>query len=293
MATTPTSRWRRTATLAGLATAAATLVPLTQAAPAQAGPLATRAPAAVSTISGAAPAALARPALRPWPGHPDRHLVTHVVRRGDTATGLAKRYRAWTRELIALNRLGKGARLHVGKRIQIPVVTSVARAQQPRKKAPAAKKKSAAARPAAVVRPWRNAGMSRTQVRDLIVRTAKQHGVPPRLALAVAWHESGWRQPLVSSAGAIGVMQVLPSTGEWMRPYAGRPLQLHDTRDNVLAGVLTLKVLRASTRSDRRAIAAYYQGLGAVRRHGIYQVSRPYVANVQAVRSRLARTGHP
>lgn len=292
MATTSTTRWRRTATLAGLATAVATLVPLTQAAPAQAGTVPATAPVAtIRVVSAATPAAIARPTLRPWPGHPDRHLVVHVVRRGDTATGLAKRYRAWTRELIALNRLGKGARLHVGKRVLIPVVTSVARAQQPRKRATAPKKK--AARPAAVVRPWRNAGMSRNQVRDLIVRTAKKHGVPPHLALAVAWHESGWRQPLVSSAGAIGVMQVLPSTGEWMRPYAGRRLQLHDTRDNVLAGVLTLKVLRANTRSDRRAIAAYYQGLGAVRRHGIYPVSRPYVANVQAVRARIARTGRP
>lgn len=285
MATTPITRWRRTATLAGLATAAATLVPLTHAAPAQAA----AAPTVLPSVSAAAPAT-ARPALRPWPGHPDRHLVAHVVRRGDTATGLAKRYRAWTRELIALNHLGRGARLHAGKRILIPVVTSVARAQQPQQAAP---KKPAVARPAAVVRPWRNADMSREQVRDLIVRTAKNNGVPPRLALAVAWHESGWRQPLVSSAGAIGVMQVLPSTGEWMRLYAGRPLQLHDTRDNVLAGVLTLKVLRASTRTDRRAIAAYYQGLGAVRRHGLYQVSHQYVANVQAVRARLARTGHP
>ena len=42
----------------------------------------------------------------PWPGHPDRAIVRHVVRPGETAAGLAVRYRAWTAELIQLNRLG-------------------------------------------------------------------------------------------------------------------------------------------------------------------------------------------
>jgi hypothetical protein len=51
-------------------------------------------------------------------------------------------------------------------------------------------------------------------------------------------------------------------------------------------------VLRGET-SDRRAIAAYYQGLGAVREHGIYPVTRPYVRNVVALRERLRRGWNP
>ena len=120
--------------------------------------------------------------------------------------------------------------------------------------------------------------MSRDQVRRLVAAMARHYDVPPRLALAIAWQESGWQQRRVSSAGAIGVMQVMPDTGRWMRWYAGRPLRLRDTHDNVRAGVLTLRILRSWTKYDHNAIAAYYQGLGAVRRHGHFKDTKRYVA---------------
>lgn len=235
---------------------------------------------------------------KPWPGHPDRRLVTYVVRPGDTATGLATRYHAWTRELIALNRLGPRAVLHVGERIRIPVVVSaLAKAERnaDRKAEKPVRKRTVAAAPA---RPskhvqrmraagWKHWRLSRAEVRAVIARTAVRHDVPVRLAQAVAWQESGWHQPLTSSAGAIGVMQVLPGTGAWMSLYAGRPLELRDTHDNVTAGVTLLRVLLDETRSTRRAVAAYYQGLGGLRRHGMYDETRAYVANVMALRKRL------
>ncbi|MFP5380400.1 MAG: transglycosylase SLT domain-containing protein, partial [Vicinamibacteria bacterium] len=52
----------------------------------------------------------------------------------------------------------------------------------------------------------------RAVVRQVIVEEARRFGVPPAFALAVAWQESGWQQGVVSSAGAIGVMQLLPTT---------------------------------------------------------------------------------
>jgi hypothetical protein len=88
-------------------------------------------------------------------------------------------------------------------------------------------------------------------------------------------------------------MQVMPDTGRWMRWYAGRPLRLRDTHDNVQAGVLTLRVLRAWTRRDNTAIAAYYQGLGAVRKHGYFKDTRRYVRSVRAHQRHLLRTGSP
>jgi hypothetical protein len=78
-----------------------------------------------------------------------------------------------------------------------------------------------------------------------------------------------------------------------MRWYAGRPLRLRDTHDNVQAGMLTLKFLRANTKRDNRAIAAYYQGLGAVRDHGMFRDTKQYVRAVRAHQSRIARTGSP
>ncbi|QWZ06339.1 LysM peptidoglycan-binding domain-containing protein [Nocardioides panacis] len=62
-----------------------------------------------------------------WPGHPGRRLVGYTVRRGDTATGLAVRFHAWTRELRSLNHLGRHGRLYAGERIRIPVVVAAAR----------------------------------------------------------------------------------------------------------------------------------------------------------------------
>jgi soluble lytic murein transglycosylase-like protein len=142
-------------------------------------------------------------------------------------------------------------------------------------------------------RGWLHADLTRDQVRRLVVATARHHDVPPKLALAIAWQESGWQQRRVSSAGALGVMQVMPDTGRWMRWYVGRRLRLRDTHDNVLAGVMTLRVLRGWTRRDDNAIGAYYQGLGGIRRHGPFADTRMYVAAVRAHERRITRTGSP
>ena len=233
----------------------------------------------------------------PWPGHPDRSIARHVVRPGDTATGLAVRYHAWTAELVSLNRLGPRAALRQGQVLRIPVVLSAVRRDR-RQAKPQTPKRRAHARPVLhrttpPGRGWLHADLSRERVRRLVAATARRYDVPPRLALAVAWQESGWQQRRVSSAGAIGVMQVMPDTGRWMRWYAGRRLRLRDTHDNVLAGMLTLRTLRAWTRRDNNAIAAYYQGLGAVRRHGYFTDTKRYVAAVRAHERRIHRTGSP
>ena len=208
-------------------------------------------------------------AAEPWPGHPDRSLVRHVVRPGDTATGLAVRYHAWTAELISLNRLGAKGTLHKGQVLRIPVVLSAVRRAGGQVHEPRSHAKKHAhphkhrARPVLHRAPrpgsgWRHADMSRDQVRRLVAAMARHYDVPPRLALAIAWQESGWQQRRVSSAGAIGVMQVMPDTGRWMRWYAGRQLRLRDTHDNVRAGILTLHMLRAWTKlrqqRDRRLL---------------------------------------
>ena len=280
-----------------------------------------RALAAAAAVGVLAPAialvpaaALAPASARAWPGHSDRALVRHVVTRGETATGLAVRFHAWTDELIRLNHLGPTGRLVRGRVVSIPVVLSAVHRAHP---APAPRHHvphhvrhvqhhvrhvrhhhphrpplllhSVTPRP----RGWLHADMSRHQVRVLVSRVAQHYHVPRVMALAIAWQESGWQQRRVSTTGALGVMQVMPGTGRWMRWYAGRVLRLKDTHDNVQAGVLTLRVLRAWTRRDKYAIAAYYQGLGAVRAHGLYRDTRRYVGSVRAIERSLVRTGSP
>ncbi|MGH3508619.1 MAG: LysM peptidoglycan-binding domain-containing protein, partial [Nocardioidaceae bacterium] len=57
-----------------------------------------------------------------WKGHPGRWIRPYVVRRGDTATGIAVRFHAWTAELLAVNHLTARSTLYVGQRLKIPVV---------------------------------------------------------------------------------------------------------------------------------------------------------------------------
>lgn len=218
---------------------------------------------------------------------PGRRLVPHTVKAGETATGLAVRHHAWTAELIRYNHLGPAGTLYAGRRIVIPVVID-----RVPKAAPTPAPKAAKA-PKATKKTWQHADPSQEKVRRVITRTAIAHGVDPELALAVSWQESGWQMHHVSYADAIGAMQVLPGTGTWMSLYARRPLDLTKLSDNALAGVLLLKVLRQNTRGPRHQVAAYYQGLGAVQRNGLYRDTVPYVANVLAIKHRLEAGWRP
>ncbi len=87
-------------------------------------------------------------------------------------------------------------------------------------------------------------------------------------------------------------MQVMPGTGRWLSTYVGKRLHLRDLHDNVEAGVVLLKVLRRQT-TDRRAIAAYYQGLGAVQKHGFYRDTLRYVKSVRALQKRFEKGWNP
>jgi len=222
-------------------------------------------------------------------GEARRRIVRYVVRPGDTAIGLAVRFHAWTSELLALNDLTYSSQLQVGQRLRIPVVPKRLRdhapSHSPKPKQHTKKLQQHAA--------WTRADPSRAKVARVISRTAQRYGVDRELALAISWQEAGWQMHHVSSAGAIGAMQVLRTTGAWMSLYVGRPLHLHRLRDNAAAGVMLLKVLGQQTRSQRRMIAAYYQGLGAVRRHGLYEETKPYVANVLAIKHRLEKGRYP
>ena len=196
-----------------------------------------------------------------------RTPVSYVVERGDTVSALAVRFHAWTAEIVSHNHLGRSGALQVGQRIEIPVVGKGGASTQ--------------------TTMWQHPDRGREKIRRVIAGAARNHGVDPQLALAVSWQESGWQMGVVSHADAVGAMQVLPSTGRWMEHYAGRRLDLEKLGDNATAGVLLLQVLSRHTHRRAHKIGAYYQGLGAVRRHGLYDETRAYVADVEAIKRRL------
>jgi soluble lytic murein transglycosylase-like protein len=119
-------------------------------------------------------------------------------------------------------------------------------------------------------------------VGQIIAEEAARFGVPAALAMAVAWQESGWQQEVVSSAGAVGVMQLMPGTAAWVgEAMLGTPVNMDDTRENVRAGVRLLAHYLARYAGDRDLVlAAYYQGQRAADRHGVFAVTRPYIASI-------------
>jgi soluble lytic murein transglycosylase-like protein len=97
-------------------------------------------------------------------------------------------------------------------------------------------------------------------VHDILVDAAQQEGVDPNLLMAVAFHESSWRQSAVSDQGAIGLLQVMPLTAASAGPQLlGRPVNIYNAQDNALMGAALLKDF-LSKYDERTALAAYYQG---------------------------------
>ncbi len=119
---------------------------------------------------------------------------------------------------------------------------------------------------------------SRDAVRAAIDYWANVYGVDPALARALAWMESGFQQDVVSSVGAIGVMQLLPETWEFVDVVL---LGVHTERNyqgNVRAGVRYLRWQLDEFRGDRRlALAGWYQGARAVRERGLFDDTQEFV----------------
>ena len=131
---------------------------------------------------------------------------------------------------------------------------------------------------------------SRAGIGSIIRAEASAQGVPVAFALAVAWQESGWRPGVVSSARAVGVMQLTPATADWVgASMLGHRVDLYDARSNVQAGIALLKHYLARYHGDRSlALAAYYQGQTAADRYGVYPMTRPYIASILALEAFFA-----
>ena len=110
-------------------------------------------------------------------------------------------------------------------------------------------------------------------VRHHIREASHAHGLPPELLQAVIAAESGFDALAISPKGALGLMQILPSTAQehGVRDTPDRPAaqQLLDPRTNIHTGARLLARLQAQFpgRLDL-VVAAYNAGAGAVRRAG-------------------------
>ncbi len=215
----------------------------------------------------------------------------YVVRRGDTLSGIALAARVPLTTVMALNRLSAADVIFPGQRLLLPgpAPATPARARTEagaiggQRLQTSVHRAADANRAAVTARP----APDPDEVEGLVRGTARRFGVDPALAVAIAVQESGLNQQRVSSANAVGVMQVVPSSGRWASTLVGRRLDLLDTRDNVVAGVAILSALTGAEREEEVAVAAYYQGLASVRAHGMYADTRRYVADVLALRRKF------
>ncbi len=107
--------------------------------------------------------------------------------------------------------------------------------------------------------------VSATGLGQLIDRLAKHHGVNPKLAHALIKVESNYQPRAVSAKGAMGLMQLMPSTA---RQYAVQ--DPFDPTQNLSAGLQHLRSLldRFGKGRESLALAAYNAGEGAVSRYG-------------------------
>ena len=225
------------------------------------------------------------PTAGPSAGQGER---THVVRRGDTLSEIALAYGVDARELAGRNSL-RGTTVQIGRRLTIPGAGPAGGlAGVPRTNAgvsiPEGVRRSAAEHRATLAQ---RQHPSKAEVRRMIARTARKHRVSPSLAVAVAYHESGFQQRVVSGVDAIGVMQVLPSTGRVLSRQHGRSLDLLDAQDNITAGVLLLRQLSRTSATSDMVLAGYYQGVGSISRRGLLPQTHDYIRNVNRLRERF------
>jgi hypothetical protein len=123
--------------------------------------------------------------------------------------------------------------------------------------------------------------LDRDGAEKLVREAAERHRIDPALVRAVIETESNWNPSAISRKGAVGLMQLIPTTAQRFGVN-----DMYSPQQNVDAGVRYLKTLleRYNGNLDL-ALAAYNAGEGAVdRAHGIpsFRETRNYVQRVQS-----------
>lgn len=97
-----------------------------------------------------------------------------------------------------------------------------------------------------------------------IKRICKTEDVEVVTILAIAKVESNFREKVVSPKGAVGIMQVMPSTAEWVIKYKKVSIPNYDLKnykDNIRIGVTYYKFLEEVFNKDlERCLAGYNAG---------------------------------
>jgi LysM repeat protein len=195
----------------------------------------------------------AKPAPRP----------VHVVKPGESFFSIAAKYHVSPWQLAKTNKLRLTRVIIPGQKLRLPG---------------GARTEKRGTRPLA----------TREQVRASLDHWARVYGVDPRLARALAWMESGFQEDVVSNVGAVGVMQLLPETWQWVDVVLLGRTTPRTADGNVRAGVRYLRWQLDQFGGDvRLALAGWYQGARAVRQVGLYDDTKQFVSVVMALNGQI------
>ena len=163
--------------------------------------------------------------------------VPHTVEPGESLWSIAAEDGLTVEELAAANGLSPDAQLVAGSTVLIPPAGVAAYTTPPH---PTDE----------VVTP------------EQVASVATEYGMSAPLVQSIAWNESSFSNAAVSSAGARGVMQIIPDTWTFIdEQLAEQPLDPASAIDNVKAGVIYLHYLYHLKDGDGDAmVGSYFQG---------------------------------
>jgi LysM repeat protein len=194
-----------------------------------------------------------------------------VVQSGESLWSIAQANGVSVSALASANGLSSTSMLIAGQSISIPSSSGTV----------ATATTSYAANPQTT-----NERYSAGQVGDI----GQSIGMSRSLVQAIGWQESGFNNAAYSSADARGIMQIIPSTWDFINNnLAGGTLNPSSAADNVKAGSLYLRYLYRLKGGDRDAtIGSYYQGPG---RATVLPETQRYVSSVLGFKDWFASSG--
>lgn len=106
-----------------------------------------------------------------------------------------------------------------------------------------------------------------TRYESIVLKYSAQYDVPAALVFSVIRTESDFDPEAVSSAGAMGLMQITPETFDWLQTKTGENLpeeRLFDPEISIRYGTYFLSILLREFENIDTAAAAYNAGMNAV-----------------------------
>ncbi len=105
---------------------------------------------------------------------------------------------------------------------------------------------------------------------DIVSEASQTYSVEKELIYAIIKCESGFDEHAHSHAGAIGLMQLMPETFEWLQTYTHNSKlnesELKNPKINIMYGTLLISILRKKYISDEIVLSSYNAGESVVKR---------------------------